>query len=151
MDLSLSKAHGIRYSFVMGKFIIPSSEYTISFSRAGGTGGQNVNKVNTKATLQWNVSESVSLPPAVKERFIAKYFKRIAEDGHITLTSQAHRTQHLNIADVIKKLHEMIDSITEAPKVRKPTKPTKSSVRERIKAKKAHGDKKRSRSSKIDY
>lgn len=125
---------------------IPAEEYDLSFSRSSGTGGQNVNKVNTKATLKWNALHSPSLPPAVRERFIAKYGKRLNEAGVLTLTSQAFRTQHLNISDVVNKLHEMIESIATPPKIRRPTKPTKSSVRERIKVKKAHGDKKKNRS-----
>ncbi len=134
----------------MANIKIPAIEYDLSFSRSSGTGGQNVNKVNTKATLKWNALTSPSLKADVRERFIAKYGKRLNEEGVLTLTSQAFRTQHLNISDVINKLHEMIASVAVAPKIRKATKPTKSSVRERIKVKKAHGDKKKSR-SKISF
>lgn len=132
----------------MYKFKIPAHEYDLSFSRSGGAGGQNVNKVNTKATLHWNVMKSNSLPPAVLERFLKKFGNKISDEGVITLVSQAHRTQHMNIEDVIKKLHEMIESIAIPPKIRKATKPTKSSVNARIKVKKSHGDKKKSRQEK---
>jgi ribosome-associated protein len=132
----------------MYKFKIPAHEYELSFSRSGGSGGQNVNKVNTKATLHWNALKSESLPPAVLERFMKKFGNKLSDEGVLTLSSQAHRTQHLNIADVIKKLHEMIESIAIPPKLRKPTKPTKSSVNERIKTKKTQGDKKKLRQEK---
>lgn len=133
----------------MSQFKIPSSEYQLSFSRSSGSGGQNINKVNSKATLQWNVLESSSLPPAVLERFLKKYAKKISTDGILTLSSQIHRSQHLNIAEVIKKLHEMIGDIISPPKMRKPTKPTKASVNARIKIKKEKGQRKKSRQEKF--
>lgn len=133
----------------MGKFKIPEHEYELSFSRSGGSGGQNVNKVNTKATLHWNALGTNSLPPAVLERFLKKFGNKISAEGVLTLTSQEHRTQHLNIASVIEKLHDMIESVASAPKIRKPTKPTKSSVNERIKTKKSQGDKKKKRQEKF--
>nr|BDT27676.1 aminoacyl-tRNA hydrolase [Bacteriovorax sp. HI3] len=132
----------------MYKYNIPEQEYELSFSRSGGSGGQNVNKVNTKATLHWNVHTS-SLPPIVRERFIKKYQNKLSVDGVLTLSSQEHRTQHMNIESVVEKLHEMIESIAHPPKVRKPTKPTKSSVNKRISSKKQKGETKKSRREKF--
>lgn len=133
----------------MTKFKIPAHEYELSFSRSSGAGGQNVNKVNTKATLHWNALKTEALPPVVLDRFLKKFGNKLSEDGVLTLSSQAHRTQHMNIAEVIKKLHEMIETIALPPKVRKPTKPTKSSVNERIKSKKQKGETKKSRREKF--
>ncbi len=132
----------------MYKYTIPEHEYELSFSRSGGAGGQNVNKVNTKATLHWNV-HSPTLPPIVRERFIKKYQNKLSAEGVLTLSSQEHRTQHMNIESVVEKLHEMIESVAHPPKVRKPTKPTKSSVNERIKSKKSKGETKKRRQEKF--
>lgn len=130
-------------------FKIPSSELHLTFSRSSGSGGQNVNKVNTKATLQWNAFANTSLPKDVLERFIKKYSKRLSEEGVLTLTSQKSRSQNLNTSDVIEKLHSMIDSVSIAPKLRKATKPTRSAVNKRLNEKKSHGDKKKSRQEKF--
>lgn len=124
---------------------IPPEEYELTFSRSSGAGGQNVNKVNTKATLKWNALFSPSLSEAVRSRFLEKYKKRLSADGVLTISSQAFRTQPLNIADAINKLHEMINSVAVAPKIRKATRPTKASVNKRIESKKYHSEKKKNR------
>ena len=132
----------------MIKYKIPAAEFAFSFSRSSGPGGQNVNKVNTKATLQWNAFSNTTLPRDVLERFIKKYAKRLNEEGVITLVSQKERSQNLNTIDVVAKLHDMINSVALAPKMRKATKPTRAAVTKRLNEKKSHGDKKKSRQEK---
>lgn len=127
---------------------VPTTEFLLTYSRSSGAGGQNVNKVNTKATLHWNALYTTALPRDVHERFLKKYANRLSAEGVITLVSQKHRSQHLNTADVIEKLHEMIETVAVAPKVRRATKPSKSAVNKRLNEKKVHGDKKKSRQEK---
>ena len=127
---------------------IPATEFIFSFSRSSGPGGQNVNKVNTKVTLHWNVLTTTALPPDVQERFLKKYAKRINEDGVITLIGQKHRSQNLNVVDVKEKLYEMLNTVAVAPKIRKATKPTRAAVNKRLNEKKIHADKKKGRQEK---
>lgn len=127
---------------------VPPTEFLLTYSRSSGAGGQNVNKVNTKATLHWNALHTTALPRDVHERFLKKYANRLSADGVITLISQKHRSQLLNTTDVIEKLHEMIESVAVAPKIRRATKPSKSAVNKRLSEKKVHGDKKKSRQEK---
>jgi ribosome-associated protein len=132
----------------MTKFIIPDSEFFFTYSRSSGPGGQNVNKVNTKATMHWNARTNETLPRQVHERFLLKYSSRLSIDGVLTLTSQKTRSQLLNTADVIEKLYEMIELVAHPPKIRKATKPSRSAINKRLNEKKSHGDKKKSRQEK---
>jgi ribosome-associated protein len=131
------------------KFKIPSTELTFSFSRSSGPGGQNVNKVNTKATLHWNAFLNTSLPRDVLERFIKKYANKLSQDGVLTLVSQKGRSQNLNAIDVVEKLHAMINSVADPQKERKATRPSRSAINKRLNEKKSHGDKKKSRQEKF--
>ncbi len=73
--------------------IIPASELEVAFARSSGPGGQNVNKVNSKVTLNWFVSRSAILPEPIKLRLIASAGSRLCQDGSIQVTSQEHRDQ----------------------------------------------------------
>lgn len=124
---------------------IPHSEFTFTFARSGGPGGQNVNKVNTKAVLRWPVSESPSLPEAVRQRFLAKNRRRITNEGDLVLSSQRYRDQARNVDDCLEKLRQLLAEAAAAPKPRKKTRPTRASKERRLKAKQQQSDKKRSR------
>ncbi len=107
-------------------------ELRFQFVRSSGAGGQNVNKVNTKAVLRWNVHRTRALPADTKKRLIAKNGRRINEDGELILSSQRFREQARNIADVTEKLRAMVAEAAIAPRRRKPTKPTKGSKERRL-------------------
>jgi ribosome-associated protein len=126
---------------------ILSDEYAITFARSGGPGGQNVNKVNSKAVLRWTVYGSRSLPYDVLARFIDKYRNRLTSDGELILTSQRYRDQGRNVDDCVVKLREMILTVLSPPVKRRPTKPTRSSVKRREEAKRQQSRKKEQRRS----
>jgi ribosome-associated protein len=114
---------------------VDRSEFTFTFSRSSGAGGQNVNKVNTRATLIWDIKESSACSNFVKERF-AKEYKRLISDDLVSISSQKYRSQAQNIEDCVTKLHEYLAKVEFAPKVRKKTKPKYSSVQKNKEKKK---------------
>ena len=120
-------------------------EFTFTFARSGGPGGQNVNKVNTKATLRWPVKASMSMPEAVRSRFLAKFGGKLTSDGDLLITSQRFRDAGRNTADCLEKLRRMLISVAERPKSRRPTKPTKASVQRRLEQKRRQSGRKRRR------
>jgi ribosome-associated protein len=115
---------------------IASSELQFTFSRASGAGGQNVNKVNSKADLAWDITRSTSISEEVKLRFKQKFHHFINDDGMVKISSKRYRNQPQNIQDCIKKLELMLEQVAKPPKNRKATKPTKSSNEKRIQSKK---------------
>lgn len=135
---------------VNNKLSIPLREFRFTFARSGGPGGQNVNKVNTKATLRWPVTTSPALPDDVRERFTKRYGRRINSEGELVLTSQRFRDQGRNVADCLAKLREMLDEVSVAAKRRKPTKPTAASKRRRLQEKRRISEKKQSRRGSYD-
>jgi ribosome-associated protein len=124
---------------------VPLDEIQFSFVRSSGPGGQNVNKVNTKAVLRWPVKQTTSIPDGVRHRFMDRYANRITVEGDLVLTSQQFRDQGQNERDCLDKLREMIAAVAVPPKRRKKTKPTKASIRRRVEGKRVHSQKKQSR------
>jgi ribosome-associated protein len=115
---------------------IPDDEFTWSYVRAGGPGGQNVNKVSSKALLRWNAVGSPSVPDAVKSRLLALNRKRITAAGDLLITGQRFRDQERNRMDCLEKLADIIREAATLPKQRRATKPTRGSHRRRLAAKK---------------
>jgi len=124
---------------------VPLSELTFTFSRSGGPGGQNVNKVASKATLRWDVAGSASLPPEVRQRFEKRFATRLTTEGELVLTSQRYRDQGRNVADCLEKLRAMLSEVARPPKPRRPTKPSKASRQRRLTTKRKQSEKKTQR------
>jgi len=114
---------------------IPESELEWSFVRSGGPGGQNVNKVASKAVLRWDLAGSRSLPDDVKSRLRARERKRINADGVLIVSSQRFRDQERNRADCLDKLRQLLLHAATVPRPRRPTRPTRSSRQARLTAK----------------
>ncbi len=126
---------------------IPLQEIQFTYSRSSGPGGQNVNKLNTKATLRWSVTNSPSLPDDVRQRFATRYRNRITTDGDLLLAGQRYRDAARNTNDCLQRLRAMLAAVATAPRVRKPTRPTKASVRRRLTDKRRQAEKKQRRRS----
>ncbi len=124
---------------------IPLREFRFTFARSSGPGGQNVNKLNSKALLRWSVVRSPSLPEAVRKRLLVRYHRRITSQGDLLITSQRFRDAGRNVADCLEKLRKMLEEVAVAPRVRRATKPTRASVRRRLDQKRKHSQKKQRR------
>jgi ribosome-associated protein len=124
---------------------IPLRELEFTFARSAGPGGQNVNKVNTKATLRWAVARTPSLPDDIRERFLQRFRRRITKEGDLVMTSQRFRDQGRNVADCLEKLRLLLLEVATAPRTRKKTKPTRAARETRLKDKRARSEKKQRR------
>ena len=131
--------------FVNKKIEIPDNEFQMAFARSGGPGGQNVNKVSSKAIMTWDITNSPSLPEDVRERFFAQYSRRITKTGMLQITSQRYRDQASNIEDCRAKLVELILSVAVAPIKRKPSKPSKGAKQRRLNDKQVQSGRKQLR------
>lgn len=126
---------------------IPLAEFDFSFARSSGPGGQNVNKVSSKAILRWPVTKSAHLPADVRGRFLVRFGHKLTVDRELVVSSQRYRDQGRNVADCLDKVREMLAAVAEAPRKRRPTKPTRASKTRRLESKQAHSAKKRQRRS----
>jgi ribosome-associated protein len=115
---------------------LDDGELTWSFVRSGGPGGQNVNKVASKAVLRWDLNSNVTLPEEVKLRLRAQQRNRITNEGDLVLSSQRFRDQDRNRQDCVEKLRAVLLQALHQPEVRRPTKPTRGAHRARLRQKK---------------
>ena len=126
---------------------IPENEYVVDFVQSSGPGGQNVNKVASAAQLRFDVRHSPSLSEAVKLRLARLAGKRMTDEGELVIEARRYRERERNRADAIARLQRLITQASQPPVKRVPTRPSASSVNQRLASKKKHGELKRSRQS----
>ena len=124
---------------------IPEEEFAWSFARSGGPGGQNVNKVASKAVLHWDLANSPSVPEPVKMRLRTLQRRRITTEGVLVLNSQRFRDQEKNRQDCLDKLRAMLVEASFVPKPRRPSKPTRGARERRLQEKKRRAATKKGR------
>jgi ribosome-associated protein len=112
--------------------VIPESELEFRFFRAGGPGGQNVNKVSTALQMRFDVRNSPSLTEPVRARLMKLAGSRLTQDGVILIIAVRFRSQERNRADAIARLQALVDKASVAPVYRVPTKPTRASKERRL-------------------
>lgn len=121
-------------------------EFEFLTSRSSGPGGQNVNKVNSKVQLRFNILRSTILTEEEKATLLNKWCSKLDTEGNIMLQSQEKRSQIQNKALVMQKFYDLLLKAFEKKKKRIASKPSKAAVEERLKAKKAQSEKKKWRS-----
>ena len=124
-------------------------EFIFSATRSSGPGGQNVNKVNSRVELRFNVFDSEILTEQEKSVIQRKLSSQISSSGYIIIVSQSERTQLQNKQECIEKFYLILENSLKKEKKRKPTKPTAASMEKRIQSKKIISEKKSLR-KKID-
>ena len=120
-------------------------ELQFQTSRSSGPGGQNVNKVETKVQLKFDVNNSLVLSEEEKLTLVQKSPNKIDQEGFLQLSSQEKRSQIQNKELVVRKFYDLVRMAFHKKKIRKATKPSKGAIEDRLKAKKAQAEKKANR------
>ena len=133
------------------KLEIPTSEINWRFSRSSGSGGQNVNKTDSRVEIVFNVSKSKTLSPYQKHRILIKKNYKLINDC-ICIVVQDKRSQYQNRQLAVNRLVSTLQELLKPPpKRRRETIPTRSSQRKRVELKKRRGELKRNRQLKINF
>ena len=128
---------------------IPDEEVTFTTSRSGGPGGQNVNKLETRVTVRFDIARSPSLSDEQRARLAERLATRVTKDGILQVTSQRHRTQGANREAALLRFAELLASALREEAPRKPTRASRASRQRRLEAKRRLGRKKQERAGRV--
>ena len=126
---------------------IPEDELTFAASRAGGPGGQHVNKVASRVTLRFDVEGSPSLDEGQKRRLMTRLRTRITNDGVLVMHCRRHRGQAANRAELVERFAKVVAEALRPRRARKKTRPSAASREKRLEEKRRRGRIKRDRSA----
>ena len=129
--------------------IIPHHEIEITTSRAGGPGGQHVNKTDSRITARWNVKSTTILTDEEKERLLTKLQSRLTTEGDLIIHNSESRSQQQNKKNALANLANEVENALKIPKKRRPTRATKAAKESRLEEKTHRSDIKKMRSKKI--
>lgn len=130
----------------MSAYVVPEDELEIRATRAGGPGGQHVNKASTRIEVVWDVRASPSLSDEQRSRLLAKLEPRLDSRGRLRVVSDGTRSQRRNLETAIERLREIVRNALVVPRPRKRTRPSKAAVERRLESKHRHSTRKRDRS-----
>jgi len=122
-----------------------NQELTFQVSRSSGPGGQNVNKVNSKVLVKFNVPKSRLLEEMERDFLMKKWANKLDNEGNLIIQTQESRSQLQNKAIALRKFYRMLEVAFQKKKLRKATRPSKRAIEKRLKAKRMQAEKKQYR------
>jgi ribosome-associated protein len=126
---------------------IPDEEVSFATSRSGGPGGQNVNKLETRVALRFDLAGSSSLSEEQKARLRERLATRITKEGILQVTSQRHRTQGANREAAVERFAELLRDNLREEAPRKKTRPSRAAKARRLDSKRRQSQRKKDRAA----
>jgi ribosome-associated protein len=124
---------------------VPEQELEIRATRAGGPGGQHVNKASTRIEVVWDIAASPSLSDDQRARLLAKLEARLDRRGRLRVVAEEYRSQRRNLTTALTRVQALIEAALKVPKPRKRTRPSKAAIERRLATKRQRSARKRDR------